>query len=122
MNRRSFFKSLALLGAGAVVAPNIFIPKIESVKWKSLPIDDSVFASTCIRLFDEQQTQQLHALADAICKHIEVVRDPETGLYLQCATWQHKDTFELKHRVEIMNTSSYDGNGTRFWNQLGVGA
>lgn len=33
MNRRSFFKSLALLGAAAS-APAIFIPKLEPVRWK----------------------------------------------------------------------------------------
>lgn len=34
MNSRSFFKSLAMLTAGAAVAPGIFIPKFEPVKWK----------------------------------------------------------------------------------------
>ncbi len=35
MNKRSFFKSLALLTAGAVMAPpGLFIPKLEPVKWK----------------------------------------------------------------------------------------
>jgi len=34
MNTRSFFKSLALLTAGAAVAPGIFIPKLEPVRWK----------------------------------------------------------------------------------------
>src|SRR5262245_8894826 len=33
-SRRSFFKSLALIGAGAVAAPGIFIPKFEPVHWK----------------------------------------------------------------------------------------
>jgi len=32
--RRSFFKSLALLGAAAVGCPGIFIPKFEPVRWK----------------------------------------------------------------------------------------
>lgn len=35
-SRRSFFKSLAMLGASAVGAPGIFIPKFEPVKWKAL--------------------------------------------------------------------------------------
>lgn len=34
MNKRSFFKSLALLAAGAAVAPGIFVPKFEPVRWK----------------------------------------------------------------------------------------
>lgn len=34
MNRRGFFKSLALIGAAASVSPHIFIPKFEPVKWK----------------------------------------------------------------------------------------
>ena len=33
MNKRSFFKSLAIIGA-ATVAPGIFIPKFEPVRWK----------------------------------------------------------------------------------------
>jgi hypothetical protein len=33
-DRRSFFKSLALLAAGAAVAPGIFVPKFEPVRWK----------------------------------------------------------------------------------------
>lgn len=33
-NRRSFFKSLALIGSAAVGCPGIFIPKFESIKWK----------------------------------------------------------------------------------------
>jgi len=37
MNKRSFFKSLALMTAGAAVSPGIFIPKFEPVKWKPLP-------------------------------------------------------------------------------------
>jgi len=36
MNTRSFFKSLALLAAGAAVAPGIFVPKFEPVRWKVL--------------------------------------------------------------------------------------
>lgn len=36
-NRRSFFKSLALLGAAAASCPGIFIPKFEPVKWKVKP-------------------------------------------------------------------------------------
>lgn len=32
--RRSFFASLALIGAGAATAPGIFIPKFEPVWWK----------------------------------------------------------------------------------------
>jgi hypothetical protein len=35
-SRRSFFKSLALLGAAAVGCPGIFIPKFEPVKWKAV--------------------------------------------------------------------------------------
>ncbi len=34
MNTRSFFKSLALITAGAVVAPGLFIPKLEPARWK----------------------------------------------------------------------------------------
>ena len=34
MNRRGFFKSLALLGAAAAVAPGVFVPKFEPVRWK----------------------------------------------------------------------------------------
>ena len=34
MNTRSFFKSLALLTAGAATCPGIFIPKFEPVVWK----------------------------------------------------------------------------------------
>ena len=34
MNTRHFFKSLALLAAGAAVSPGIFIPKFEPVRWK----------------------------------------------------------------------------------------
>lgn len=36
-NRRSFFKSLALLASGAAVAPGIFVPKFEPVRWKVTP-------------------------------------------------------------------------------------
>ena len=32
--RRSFFKSLALLGAAAAGCPGVFIPKLEPVRWK----------------------------------------------------------------------------------------
>lgn len=36
MNTRSFFKSLAMLSAGAAIAgPGIFIPKFEPVRWKA---------------------------------------------------------------------------------------
>lgn len=34
MNRRSFFNSLALIGAAVSASPHIFIPKFESVTWK----------------------------------------------------------------------------------------
>lgn len=34
MNRRSFFRSLTLIGSAASLSPNIFIPKFEPVKWK----------------------------------------------------------------------------------------
>lgn len=34
-DRRSFFKSLALIGAAAVGCPGIFIPKFEPVRWKA---------------------------------------------------------------------------------------
>jgi hypothetical protein len=34
MNRRGFFKSLALLAGAASVSPQIFIPKFEPVRWK----------------------------------------------------------------------------------------
>ena len=33
-SRRSFFKSLALLGAAAAGCPGLFIPKLEPVRWK----------------------------------------------------------------------------------------
>src|SRR5262245_59537421 len=33
-DRRSFFRSLALIGAGAATCPGIFIPKFEPVRWK----------------------------------------------------------------------------------------
>lgn len=33
-DRRSFFKSLALIGAAAAGCPRIFIPKLEPVRWK----------------------------------------------------------------------------------------
>lgn len=33
MNRRSFFQSLAVIGA-AVAAPSLFLPRLEKVKWK----------------------------------------------------------------------------------------
>ena len=36
MNRRSFFRSLALLSSAAVAAPNIFLPKFEPVRWRIL--------------------------------------------------------------------------------------
>lgn len=36
-NRRSFFKSLALLGAAAAGCPGVFVPKFEPVKWKRTP-------------------------------------------------------------------------------------
>ena len=32
--RRSFFKSLAMLGAAAAGCPGIFVPKFEPVRWK----------------------------------------------------------------------------------------
>jgi len=34
--RRSFFKSLALIGSAAAGCPGIFIPKFEPVRWKSI--------------------------------------------------------------------------------------
>jgi hypothetical protein len=34
LSRRSFFRSLALIGAGVTAAPGIFIPKLEPVVWK----------------------------------------------------------------------------------------
>ena len=37
MQLRSFFKSVALFGAGAaVVGPQIFIPKFEPVRWRAM--------------------------------------------------------------------------------------
>jgi len=36
-NRRSFFKSLALISGAAVGCPGIFIPKFEPVRWKVQP-------------------------------------------------------------------------------------
>jgi len=33
-NRRSFFRSLALIGSAAAGCPGLFIPKFEPVKWK----------------------------------------------------------------------------------------
>lgn len=40
MDRRGFFKSLALMAGAVSVSPTIFIPKFEPVKWKRpfLPI------------------------------------------------------------------------------------
>jgi len=35
VNQRSFFKSLALLGAAAVGWPGVFVPKFEPVRWKA---------------------------------------------------------------------------------------
>jgi hypothetical protein len=41
MNRRGFFKSLALLAGAASVSPQIFIPKFEPVRWKVIqPYDN----------------------------------------------------------------------------------
>lgn len=34
MDRRGFFKSLALMAGAVSVSPTIFIPKFEPVKWK----------------------------------------------------------------------------------------
>jgi hypothetical protein len=34
MNRRGFFKSLALVAGAASLSPQIFIPKFEPVRWK----------------------------------------------------------------------------------------
>jgi hypothetical protein len=36
MNRRSFFRSLALLSSAAAVAPDIFLPKFQPVRWTIL--------------------------------------------------------------------------------------
>lgn len=36
-DRRSFFKSISLIGAAAVGCPGIFIPKLEPVHWKGDP-------------------------------------------------------------------------------------
>lgn len=33
-NRRTFFKSLAMLGAAAAGCPGIFVPKFEPIRWK----------------------------------------------------------------------------------------
>lgn len=38
-DRRSFFKSLALLATGASLSPHIFIPKFEPVKWKVVKVE-----------------------------------------------------------------------------------
>lgn len=35
MNKRNFFKSLALMAGAASISPQIFIPKFEPVKWKA---------------------------------------------------------------------------------------
>lgn len=35
MNQRSFFKSLALIGAAASVSPQIFLPRFEPVRWRA---------------------------------------------------------------------------------------
>lgn len=34
MNRRNFFRSIALLGSAASISPQIFIPRFEPVRWK----------------------------------------------------------------------------------------
>lgn len=34
MNRRSFFKSLALIAGAAAAAPQVFVPKFEPVHWR----------------------------------------------------------------------------------------
>lgn len=34
MDRRSFFKSIAVLAGAASLSPSIFIPKFEPVRWK----------------------------------------------------------------------------------------
>jgi hypothetical protein len=34
MNRRGFFKSLALIASAASLSPTIFIPKFEPVRWR----------------------------------------------------------------------------------------
>ena len=43
MNRRSFFRSLALVGAAASLSPDIFIPKFEPVKWKVIAPPHGLF-------------------------------------------------------------------------------
>lgn len=42
MNRRSFFQNLALIGTGTLVAPSLFLPKFERVKWKVHYLDHPI--------------------------------------------------------------------------------
>lgn len=52
--RRSFFKSLAMLGAAAEGCPGIFIPKFEPVKWKIQKLTDfEAFLQKESKRFDE---------------------------------------------------------------------
>jgi hypothetical protein len=45
MNRRRFFTSLGLIAGAASVSPQIFIPKFESVRWKSFVFNQRGFQS-----------------------------------------------------------------------------
>lgn len=50
MNKRDFFRSLAVAACGTLVAPGLFLPKLEKVNWKrrrlvSIPNPDYVNAT-----------------------------------------------------------------------------
>lgn len=67
-SRRSFFKSLAMLGAAAVGAPGIFIPKFEPVKWKTLsPVNANFHEFDPRKYYGEwRSTQTTYRLIDEV--------------------------------------------------------
>ncbi len=89
-NRRSFFKSLSLIGSAAIGCPGIFIPKFEPIRWKrivdprSIPNPDWINAEFTtmlndrVAVFDEKILEASHS---GVWRW-EYVSDSMTTLYL----------------------------------------
>lgn len=112
MNRRSFFKSLAVLATGAVIAPQIFIPKLEPVRWKGTMTWG--FAGDVDQLITQVILQRNLEFLKGKLQHVEFVTDPLTGLSLMCTTYEDYRNKSLCKTVSIIQGCS--GGTSRFIN------
>lgn len=71
-DRRSFFKSLMLLGAAAAGCPGIFIPKFEPVKWKVISSTNPVWS-------ERDYVGEWSFIMDSVVTH-PVIRDSSRRL------------------------------------------